>query len=134
LILVPKKVGIDGEKKYRLCVDFRKLNLITEGNSWPLPLITDTLDKLGHLKYFSTVDFANGYHQIVIHSGDTHKTVFPTSTGHWEWLKMPFGLITAPVVFFRTNACMACLAYLDDIVISAESLSSMIKKLQIIFE
>lgn len=64
LILVPKKVGIDGEKKYRLCVDFRKLNLITEGNSWPLPLITDILDKLGHAKYFSTLDFANGYHQI----------------------------------------------------------------------
>lgn len=52
LILVPKKRGGNGEKKYRLCVDYRKFNLITEGNSWPLPLITDILDKLGHSKYF----------------------------------------------------------------------------------
>lgn len=140
LILVPKKVGIDGEKKYRLCVDFRKLNLITEGNSWPLPLITDILDKLGHAKYFSTLDFANGYHQIAIHPGDTHKTAFSTSTGHWEWLKMPFGLKTAPAVFSELmhallTGCedLNMYAYLDDIVISAESLSSMIKKLQFIF-
>jgi len=33
LILVPKKIGRDGEQKFRLCVDFRKLNQITEGNS-----------------------------------------------------------------------------------------------------
>lgn len=89
LILVPKKEGPDGTKRFRLCVDFRKLNLITEGNSWPLPLITDILDKLGHSKYFCTLDMANGYHQVSIHPDDTHKTAFSTSTGHWEWIKMP---------------------------------------------
>lgn len=104
LILVPKKDGADGEKKYRLCVDFRKLNSMTQGNSWPLPLITDILDKLGHSKYFSTLDMANGYHQMSIHPDDTHKTAFSTSTGHWEWKKNAIRIKNSTSCFLRIYA------------------------------
>ncbi|KAL4082885.1 hypothetical protein QTP88_029539 [Uroleucon formosanum] len=120
----------------RQVTDLEQQKLIKKkGNSWPLSLITDILDKLGHSKYFSTLDFANGYHQISIHPEDTYKTAFSTSTEHWEWLKMHFGLKTAPAVFSELlhallSGCedLNMYAYLDDIVISAESLSSMIKK------
>jgi hypothetical protein len=45
LLVVPKKLDASGKRKWRICVDFRKLNKITIGNSYPLPNIQDILDK-----------------------------------------------------------------------------------------
>jgi len=56
IILVKKKDG-----GIRFCVDYRKLNFVTEKDVYPLPRIDDTLDKLGKCKYFTTLDLASGY-------------------------------------------------------------------------
>jgi len=47
LLVVPKKVGPDGKRKWRLVVDFCKLNEKTIGEAYPLPDITEILDHLG---------------------------------------------------------------------------------------
>lgn len=47
LLVVPKKSGKDGEKAWRVVVDFRKLNASTRQDSYPLPRIEDILDQLG---------------------------------------------------------------------------------------
>lgn len=47
LLIVPKKIGEDGKQKWRLVVDFRRLNEKTIGNAHPLPDITEILDQLG---------------------------------------------------------------------------------------
>jgi hypothetical protein len=52
LLVVPKKVDASGEKKWRLVVDFRKLNEKSIGDAYPLPDITEILDQLGQSKYF----------------------------------------------------------------------------------
>jgi hypothetical protein len=39
LIVMPKKMDASGKKKWRICVDFRKLNDVTIGDSYPLPNI-----------------------------------------------------------------------------------------------
>lgn len=63
LLVVPKKKpDINGKVKYRVCVDFRKLNQVTVGDAFPLPNITDILDQLGKSKYYTTLDLAQGYH------------------------------------------------------------------------
>lgn len=82
LVVVPKKEGISGEKKYRVCVDFRKLNEVTVGDVFPLPQITEILDELGKCKYFTTIDLASGYHQIELDERDADKTGFSTGTNH----------------------------------------------------
>jgi len=48
------------KRKLHIVVDFRKLNDLTIGDSFPLPNITDILDQLGNAKYFSTLDLASG--------------------------------------------------------------------------
>jgi len=64
LLIVPKRAGPDGKPKWRMVVDFRKLNENTIGDAHPLPDITEILDQLGQSKYFTCFDMAMGYHQI----------------------------------------------------------------------
>lgn len=54
--LVPKKPGKNGERRYRLVTDMRKLNDVMEKDVYPLPIIDDVLGKLGDSKYYSVLD------------------------------------------------------------------------------
>ena len=89
--VVPKKIDATGEKKYRLVIDYRKLNEQTIGDAYPIPNITDILDQLGHSKYFTKLDLASGYHQIEMHPRDTEKTAFSVPLGHYEFNRMRLG-------------------------------------------
>jgi len=94
-----EKRDASGRQKWRVVVDYRKLNNVTVGDVYPLPNISDILDQLGQSIYFSTLDLASGYHQIPIAPKDRSKTAFSTPTGHYEFMRMPFGLKNAPDTF-----------------------------------
>jgi hypothetical protein len=70
IILVKKKEDASGKQKWRLVVDFRRLNEVTIGDSYPLPLITEILDALGKAWYYTTLDLANGFHQVPLREED----------------------------------------------------------------
>ncbi|VEN50974.1 unnamed protein product [Callosobruchus maculatus] len=123
IILVKKK-----DCSYRMCVDFRDLNQHTIKDRYPLPLIDDQLDRLGKGKVFTSLDMSSGFHQIPIDADSVHKTAFVTPDGHFEYLRMPFGLANAPAVFQRAiNRALGnlrnteALVYLDDILIPSET-------------
>lgn len=140
LLLVPKKLGPDGKRKWRIVVDFRKLNEVTISDSFPLPNIVDILDQLGHSKYFTTLDLSAGYHQVEVADADREKTAFSTGFEHLEWVRMPMGLKSAGHTFQRLmNAVLTglqgidCFVYLDDIVIYASSLEDHACKMHRVF-
>ncbi|KAL1990879.1 hypothetical protein VTN49DRAFT_5882 [Thermomyces lanuginosus] len=123
VLFVAKKDGT-----LRLCVDYRGLNAITVKNRYPLPLISETLDRLAGAKIFTQLDLRDAYHRIRIRQGNEWKTAFRTRYGHYEYLVMPFGLVNAPATFQSyINRALAglldtcCVAYLDDIVIYSNS-------------
>ena len=60
----------------RICIDYRKLNDITKTDPYPIPLIHETLDRLGGAKYFSAIDLASGYWQIEMDPEAQQKTAF----------------------------------------------------------
>lgn len=121
-LLVKKKDGSD-----RLCVDYRELNSNTVRDSYPLPLISEQIDALGQACYFSCLDMASGFHQILMASqSDIEKTAFITPEGVWEYLKMPFGLCNAPSVYQRDTALKGlkdkiALVYMDDVLVFAKT-------------
>ncbi|XP_073220461.1 uncharacterized protein [Cicer arietinum] len=48
--------------------------------------------------YFSKLDWCYGYHQILVHPEDRHKTAFRTHQELYEWLVMPFRLTNSPAL------------------------------------
>lgn len=139
--IVPKKQDASGRKKWRVVVDFRKLNEKTIDDRYPLPNINDILDKLGRCQYFTTLDLASGFHQIEMHPSDIQKTAFSVENGHYEFLRMPFGLKNACASFQRVMDNILrgiqnerCLVYLDDIIIFSVSLQEHITNLRHVFQ
>lgn len=56
--ILPKKLDYSGKQKWRVVIDYRKLNERTTIDKYPKPNITDILDKLGRVNYFKTLDLA----------------------------------------------------------------------------
>lgn len=138
--VVPKRMDASGKTKWRIVIDYRRLNEVTIDDKYPIPNIEEILEKLGRCQYFTTLDLAKGFHQIEIHENDIHKTAFSVENGHYEFLRMPFGLKTAPATFQRlmNNVLKEyinkiCLVYLDDIIIYSTSLQEHLDSLRKIF-
>ena len=128
LWIVPKKPDSQGNKRWRLVTDYRKLNDKTIGDAYSLPNITEILDQLESAKYFSKFDLASGFHQIQMAQENAHKTAFSTPYGHFQFKRMPFGLKNTPTTFQRLmNSVLSGLqgvklfVYLNDIVIYSRS-------------
>lgn len=139
--IVPKKADASGKVKWRLVVDYRKLNEQTIDDRYPLPNITEILDKLGKCMYFTTLDLASGFHQIEVEPKDIPKTAFTVDYGHYEYVRMPFGLKNAPSTFQRVMDNVlkelqgkTCLCYMDDIIIFSTSLQEHMQNLRKVFE
>ncbi|XP_046810943.1 uncharacterized protein LOC124420804 [Lucilia cuprina] len=77
--VVLKKPKPNGEKQYRMVVDFKRLNSVTIPDTYPIPDITSTLASLGKAKYFTTIDLTSGFHQIAMKPRDIQKTAFSTA-------------------------------------------------------
>jgi len=97
--LFQKKADASGEKKYRMVIDYRKLNKVTIVDKYPLPDINEVLAQLGNNKIFSVVDLKSGFHQIPLKESDIEKTAFSVNNGTYEFLRLPFGLKNAPSIF-----------------------------------
>ncbi len=99
----PARVPILFDKKpdgsLRLCVDYQGLNNLTIKNRYPLPLVGESLDRLGWARHFTQLDLTNAYHRMRIREGDKWKTAFRTRYGHFEYQVMLFRLINALATF-----------------------------------
>ena len=118
--MVPKGTG------WRLCGDYRNLNVNTKPDRYPMPNMNDLASKLANKKVFTKIDLFQAYHQIKIREEDIDKTAITTPFGLFEYVYMPFGLRNASASFQRyMNSIFQDLdfvfIYIDDILIFSNS-------------
>ena len=120
LLLVPKK----NSKEIGWAVDYRHLNAATKKDAFPLPNIADNLSRLSGSRVFSALDGAGAFHAVPVQRADRKKTAFSSPFGQYQFVKMPFGLASAPAKYshlvakaLRHLPSSEVLCYLDDTVV-----------------
>lgn len=134
LVCVPKKDG-----SVRLCVDYRKLNAVTEPDAFPMGHPQELILKVGKANFITLLDLRRGYWQVPLAEDSQLATAFVSHMGQFAWRVMPFGLRNAAATFQRDmNQLLAChegyaCAYLDDIAVFSESMKEHVQHLDAVF-
>ncbi|SPC67400.1 uncharacterized protein UHOD_11742 [Ustilago sp. UG-2017b] len=124
--IVPKP---DGRK--RVTIDYRALNRVTRRDAYPIPRADDSLNLLAGSRYFTSLDFLNGFWQIPMKEAHKGVTAFSCRYGHFEWNVVPMGLTNAPATFQQAmndvlvdfiDQC--CIVYMDDITVFSPDLET----------
>ena len=123
-----------------MCVDYRMINSITTGDPYPIPHIEELIDNIGRATFVSMLDLTKGYYQVPMEQSSKEKTAFITPYGKYQFITMPFGLISAPSTFQRLMDHVLqglhhfASAYLDDILIHSISWEEHIQHLTLVLE
>ena len=109
--------------------DYRHINGHTIKDAYPLPLISEIIDKTKDAKIFTKFDIRWGYNNLRIKDGDQWKAAFITHRGLFEPTVMFFGLSTSPASFQRfmndsfrdmiAEGWLEC--YMDDVLLHSEN-------------
>lgn len=140
----PASAGFFVEKKgggLRSYIDYRNLNKITVKYPYPLLLVPAALEQLREARIFTTLDLRSAYNLVRIREGDEWKTAFSTTTGHYQYRVMPYGLAGAPSVFqclindvLREMLGRYLIAYIDDILIYSKSYQEYVSHVKMVLK
>lgn len=135
VLLVKKKTG-----DWRMCVDYRRLNALTVKNRFPLHVFDEFVDELYDGKWFTTLDMASRYHQVLVDPADRYKTAFQTHHGHYEYVVMPYGVTSGPATFqHEMNSILApflrhfVVVFIDDILIYSQTYEDHVEHIKLVF-
>ena len=108
----------------RICLDPLELNKAIRWEHYSIPTPGEIVAKLHGSKYFSTLDATSGFLQIPLDDASSYVTTFATPSGRYRFLRLSFGIKSAPEVFHRTIVEMfhdieGVETYIDDILIYA---------------
>lgn len=119
LVTVEKK---DAQKSLRLCIDPSELNKNLTNEHAYIPNFEDVSAKLNNMKFFSVLDLKDGYWHVKLDEESKKLCTFATPFGNYRFLRLPFGIKTAPGIFQQMNYdnfgdIENTLIYFDDILI-----------------
>ena len=95
--LVPTRI----QTGWRVCIDYRKLNAVTQKDHFFLSFIDQILERLAEHDFYYFLDGYSGYNQIAIALEDQEKITFTCLYGIFVYRCMPFGLCNTPSTFQR---------------------------------
>jgi len=95
LVVAPKPHS----NQKRVCVDYQKLNSVTEPNLYGLRNIDHLITRFNDFKVASKIDLSSAFQQVRLTPESIQYTAFRTGEGNWEYVTMPYGLINAPADF-----------------------------------
>ncbi|KAI2652387.1 Transposon Tf2-9 polyprotein [Labeo rohita] len=125
----------------RPCIDYRALNEVTVKYRYPLPLVPPALEQLRSARFYTKLDLRLAYNLIRIRKGDEWKTAFSTTSGHYEYRVMPFGLANSPSNYqafvndvFRDMLNRWVIVYIDDILIYSNTFTDHVQHVRTVLQ
>ena len=104
----------------RICGGYKPTaNTATKTESYPLPRIEDLFASLAGGKVFSKLDLSHVYLQLLLAEESQPLLTINTHKGLYHYLRLPFGVSSAPAIFQRTMETLVqglhhVCVYLDD--------------------
>src|SRR5678815_760173 len=112
----------------RLCVDYRRLNQVTEADKFPMANIQETIYACHGVRYFTSMDLVKGYYQMNLAEDSRDFTAFSTVSGQNRFKRLSFGLKNGPAAFQREMQRIMTgfskdkvVVYLDDVLLMSKS-------------
>ncbi|UYV81475.1 K02A2.6-like, partial [Cordylochernes scorpioides] len=123
--------------KYRICIDPSDLNKILLRRHYPLRTIEDIASNIKNSKYFTKLDFLKGFWQLKVAAETQPYMTFSTPWGRYAFLRVPFGIKTAPEIFQNTISKIVenipgVENSMDDILIHAEDIQTLRERTKIV--
>ncbi|GFO19508.1 Zinc finger protein [Plakobranchus ocellatus] len=137
VVVVKKKDGTN-----RVCIDYRPLNKLTIFDPQPMTPPADIFQGMEKDQCFSKINLSKGYWQIPVPKEDIPKTTFVTMDCHYEFLRMPFGMMNSRATLTRAVKKLLCgmdnvvdyVDYVDDLLIHTETWEAHMKTLSELFK
>ncbi|GBM99414.1 Retrovirus-related Pol polyprotein from transposon 17.6 [Araneus ventricosus] len=131
----------NSEPKFRMVVDYRLLNSITETFKICLPKISEIIKNIAGRKIYCVLDLKSAFFQIKLRDEDKRKLACCTEIGNSQSIRLPFGSKNSTSYFHTLiSKCLNGITgknvqfFLDDIIIAADSLCELKVTLQQVFD
>ncbi|XP_031335047.1 uncharacterized protein K02A2.6-like [Photinus pyralis] len=134
LVIVEKSNG-----DLRLCLDPKYLNEAISREHFLIPTVEEIASKLSKKSYFTVLDMKDGYFQVRITDESSEYCSFGTPFGRYRFLRLPFGIKSAPEVFQKKNYEVfgdidGVGIYFDDLIITGTTEQEHDEKLRLVLE
>ena len=83
-------------EKIRICLDPADLNKIVKREHYPIPTVEEIVAEIPDATVFTVLDAKCGYLQMKLDYESSLLTTVNTPIGRYRWLKLPFGIKSAP--------------------------------------
>lgn len=134
IVIVDKPNG-----NVRICLDPIELNKVIFRKRYLIRKLQDIQDNLNKKKYYTVLDFKEGFSQLKLTQESRKYVMFSTPYGVFAYTRMPYGLAPAPEEFQEEvdesfGAIPNCVAYIDDVICFGETEAEHDKAVQAVVE
>jgi hypothetical protein len=122
----------------RLVLDPSELNKAILRQHFAVPTVDQLFAKIGKAKYFCSLDAASGFYQIPLTERASYLCTMATPKGRFRFLRLPFGLKSAPEVYLQVMSELfgdlpGVIIYFDDFLVTGDTVADLDFNLRNVF-
>ena len=122
----------------RLVLDPSELNKAILRQHFAVPTVDQLFAKIGKAKYFCSLDAASGFYQIPLTERASYLCTMATPKGRFRFLRLPFGLKSAPEVYLQVMSELfgdlpGVIIYFDDFLVTGDTVADLDFNLRKVF-
>lgn len=132
--IIPPEAG--KKDPYRLCLNYRPINLAVLDTGYPIPNINAMFTLLADAQYYSVFDCLKGFWQLELDEESRDFTGFASTFGQYRWKRLPMGLKVSPQAWqsymdgiFFEELNQFVMIYIDDGLVFSKTFEDHLKHL-----